>query len=108
MLDSHGRRRSRVLRQHPLHGRARDVNGFANGNQGIQNEKYATPADADIIWELDMMKELGVHPHDRSNGSPLIVGDKLFVEHQQRRGWEPPVRALLGCAEPRLSRPHHG
>ena len=57
-----------------------DANGFANGNQGFQNEKYNTATDADIIWELDMMKALGVEPHNMSNGCPLIVGDRLFVQ----------------------------
>jgi outer membrane protein assembly factor BamB len=56
-----------------------DVNGFANGNQGFQNEKYRDAIDADIIWEYDMMKELNVLPHNMSNGCPLIVGDRLFV-----------------------------
>ena len=56
-----------------------DVNGFVDGNQGIQNEQYHDPTDADIIWEYDMVRELNVFPHAMSNGCPLIVGDKLFV-----------------------------
>ncbi len=55
------------------------MNGFADGNQGFQNEKYQDKTDADIIWEYDMDKELHVFPHNMSNGCPLIVGDKLFV-----------------------------
>ncbi len=57
-----------------------DVNGFADGNQGIQTEKYKTATDADFIWELDMMKELNVFPHNMSTGCPLIIGDLLFVQ----------------------------
>src|SRR5262249_55136763 len=38
------------------------------------------PDDADIIWEYDMRRELKVFPHNMSNGSPLIVGDRLFVQ----------------------------
>ena len=56
-----------------------DVNGFADGNQGIQTEKYKDATDADIIWEYDMRGELGVKPHDVCNCSPLVVGDRIFV-----------------------------
>jgi outer membrane protein assembly factor BamB len=31
------------------------------------------------IWKLDMMKELGVFPHNLACSSPLVVGDLLFV-----------------------------
>ncbi|HEY1186386.1 MAG TPA: PQQ-binding-like beta-propeller repeat protein [Gemmata sp.] len=56
-----------------------DANGFANGNQGIQTEKYRDKTDADIIWEYDMIRELDVFPHCVANGSPLVVGDRIFV-----------------------------
>jgi outer membrane protein assembly factor BamB len=56
-----------------------DVDGLANGNQGITTEKYKTPTDCDIIWELDMIKDYGVFPHNMAAGSPLLVGDILFV-----------------------------
>lgn len=56
-----------------------DVNGLANGNQGIQTEKYKDKTDVDIIWEYDMIKELDVFPHNMSACSPLIVGDTIFV-----------------------------
>ena len=36
-----------------------DIDGFSNGNDGFQNEKYKTQTDADIVWEFDMMKEQG-------------------------------------------------
>jgi outer membrane protein assembly factor BamB len=57
-----------------------DVEGFANGNQGVQDEQYKHPTDADIIWELDMIRKLGVFPHNLATGCPLIVGDRLFVQ----------------------------
>ena len=57
-----------------------DVNGFTDGNQGVQTEKYQDATDADIVWEYDMIRLLGVEPHSISNGSPLIVGDRLFVQ----------------------------
>lgn len=56
-----------------------DVNGFANGNQGFQDEKYKDKTDADIIWEFDMIKDLNVFPHNMTNCAPLIVGDLLFI-----------------------------
>jgi outer membrane protein assembly factor BamB len=56
-----------------------DLNGFANGNDGFQEEKYRDPADGDVIWSFDMMKELKVFPHNMANCSPLIVGDLVFV-----------------------------
>jgi outer membrane protein assembly factor BamB len=56
-----------------------DTEGFANGNQGVQDEQYQDPTDADIIWRLDMMKELGVFPHNLAASSPLIVGDLVFT-----------------------------
>jgi outer membrane protein assembly factor BamB len=56
-----------------------DVEGFANGNQGVQDEQYKDPIDADIIWRLDMIKELGVFPHNLAASSPLVAGDLVFV-----------------------------
>ena len=56
-----------------------DVNGFANGNQGDQTEKYKTATDVDVIWEYDMMRTLDVFPHNMSAGCPLIVGDILYT-----------------------------
>lgn len=56
-----------------------DVNGFADGNQGYDKEKYQTPTDADIIWDYDMIKGLDVFPHNMSACCPLIVGDTIFV-----------------------------
>ncbi len=35
--------------------------------------------DGREIWTYDMCEELGVFPCDASNGSPLIVGDLLYV-----------------------------
>jgi outer membrane protein assembly factor BamB len=56
-----------------------DIDGLANGNQGVQTEKYKDPTDADVIWEYDMMKELNVFPHNLAVCSPLIMGDTLFI-----------------------------
>ena len=56
-----------------------DINGFADGNQGFQNEKYKDATDADIIWEFDMIRELNVFPHNTSYCSPLVVGDRVYA-----------------------------
>jgi outer membrane protein assembly factor BamB len=56
-----------------------DVNGFANGNQGWQGEKYQDSIDADVIWSFDMAKELGVQVHRMPSSSPLVVGDLVYV-----------------------------
>ena len=71
---------------------ALDVNGLADGNQGLQDEgqymahRGTTPlppvdvkkTDADIIWRYDMRKELGVYPHNITSSSILVVGDILY------------------------------
>jgi outer membrane protein assembly factor BamB len=57
-----------------------DINGFHDGkNDGVQDEKYQDKTDADIIWRYDMMTELKVFPHNASHCSPLIVGERIFV-----------------------------
>jgi outer membrane protein assembly factor BamB len=56
-----------------------DANGFADGNHGVRDERYTDPTDGDVIWRLDMMKELGVYPHNMSAGCPLIVADLVFT-----------------------------
>jgi outer membrane protein assembly factor BamB len=57
-----------------------DTEGFHDGkNDGVQDEKYKDKSDADIIWRLDMMEELGVFPHNLAVCSPLVVGDIVYV-----------------------------
>ena len=55
-----------------------DANGFADGNQGVQTEKYKTATDADFIWEYDLIQTQDVFPHNAATGCPLIVGDILY------------------------------
>ncbi len=56
------------------------TDGLAAGkNVGVQDEKYKGPTDADIVWRLDMLKELNVFPHNLSTSSPLVAGDLVFV-----------------------------
>lgn len=57
-----------------------DTEGLMDGkNDGVTDEKYTSKKDADIIWRLDMIKDLNVFPHNLATCSPLIVGDTLFV-----------------------------
>ncbi len=58
-----------------------DTEGFTDGkNDGpLQDEIHKGPTDADIVWKLDMMKELGVFPHNMTSSSPLIWEDLIFV-----------------------------
>ncbi len=76
-----------------------DVNGMANGNDGPfkdegqymagpgKPKEEVGPKDADIIWKYDMMDELGVFPHNASNSSPLIVGDRVYVCTSNGQDW---------------------
>jgi outer membrane protein assembly factor BamB len=59
-----------------------DTEGFLdNENDGpFQDEPLHSPADADVVWKLDMMKDLGVLQHNMANSSPVVSGDLLFVE----------------------------
>ena len=61
---------------------ALDTEGFAdNENDGpTTNETLKGPEDADVVWKLDMMEELGVFPHNMANSSPVIHGDLVFIE----------------------------
>jgi outer membrane protein assembly factor BamB len=58
-----------------------DTEGFTDGkNDGpFQDEAYKGPADADIIWKLDMRKDLGVVQLFMAASSPVIWEDLVFV-----------------------------
>jgi outer membrane protein assembly factor BamB len=60
-----------------------DTQGLRKGkNLGVRDEKYKDSADntdADIVWRLDMMKQLGVFPHNLATSSPLVVANLVFV-----------------------------
>jgi outer membrane protein assembly factor BamB len=60
---------------------ALDTEGFKDGeNDGpYKDEKLTGPENADIVWKLDMMEELGNQPHNMSNSSPVIWGDLIFI-----------------------------
>jgi len=58
-----------------------DINGFLDGkNDGpVKDEKYHDKQDADIIWKLDMIEELGSFPHNLATSSPVGAGDLVFL-----------------------------
>lgn len=58
-----------------------DTEGFRdNENDGpFKDEKLTGPENADIIWKLDLMEELGVFPHNLANASPVSWGNQLFI-----------------------------
>ncbi len=58
-----------------------DLNGFLDGeNDGpYQDEQYQDSQDADFIWVLDMIEDLGVFPHNLATSSPVGSGDLIFV-----------------------------
>lgn len=58
-----------------------DTKGFMDGkNDGVyQDEVDAEEQDADIIWSLDMIEELGVFPHNLATSSPVVFGDMVYL-----------------------------
>jgi outer membrane protein assembly factor BamB len=58
-----------------------DTEGFRDGtNDGPYTDEVDTDEeDADIIWILDMMDELGVFPHNLATSSPLVYGDLVLL-----------------------------
>jgi outer membrane protein assembly factor BamB len=58
-----------------------DTEGFMDGkNDGpFQDEAYKGPTDADVIWKLDMRKELGVVQLFMAASSPVVWENLVFV-----------------------------
>jgi outer membrane protein assembly factor BamB len=58
-----------------------DTEGFMDGknNGPFQDEVYKGPTDADIVWKLDMMKDLGVSQLFMANSSPVIWEDLILL-----------------------------
>ena len=57
-----------------------DIGGLKNGNAGPYTEEVdSTEKDADIIWNYDMIDELGVFPHNLATSSPVIYGDLIYI-----------------------------
>jgi outer membrane protein assembly factor BamB len=58
-----------------------DTKGFRDEeNDGpVTDEKFKGKFDGDIIWRFDMIEEVGAHPHNLANSSPVAHGDLIFV-----------------------------
>jgi outer membrane protein assembly factor BamB len=58
-----------------------DIDGFHDKeNDGpFKNEKLTGMNDADVIWQYDMMEEVGAYPHNLANSSPVIAGNLIYV-----------------------------
>ena len=60
---------------------ALDAQGFRDGeNDGpVTDEKLTGENDADVVWKLDMIEEVGSFPHNLANSSPVSFGDLVYV-----------------------------
>ena len=58
-----------------------DSEGFHDGeNDGpYKDEKFSTSDEADVVWDFDMMKEMGISQHNMCSCSVTDAGDLLFV-----------------------------
>jgi len=58
-----------------------DTEGFLDGeNDGpYKEEKFTDKEEADVIWSLDMMKQLGISQHNMCSCSITATGDILWV-----------------------------
>ncbi|MBK9314970.1 MAG: PQQ-binding-like beta-propeller repeat protein [Acidobacteria bacterium] len=58
-----------------------DLKGFHDDeNDGpIKDEKFTSKKDGDIIWKYDMIEEVGTHPHNLANSSPVLYGDLIYI-----------------------------
>jgi len=61
--------------------RCLDTEGFYDGeNDGpFKDETNENKEEADVVWDFDMMKELGVSQHNMADCSITSAGDVLFV-----------------------------
>lgn len=58
-----------------------DTKGFYDGeNDGpFKDEKFTSKTDGDIVWKFDLIEEVGSHPHNLANSSPVIYGDLIYL-----------------------------
>lgn len=58
-----------------------DLKGFHDDeNDGpFKDEKFTSKKDGDIIWKYDMIEEVGTHPHNLANSSPVMYGDLILI-----------------------------
>jgi outer membrane protein assembly factor BamB len=57
-----------------------DTKGFRDDeNDGFSEEAEKEQEDADVVWSLDMIEDLGVFPHNLATSSPVLYGDNVYV-----------------------------
>jgi outer membrane protein assembly factor BamB len=58
-----------------------DTQGFRDKeNDGpVTDEKLTGETNGDVVWKFDMMEEVGSHPHNLANSSPVAFGDLIYV-----------------------------
>lgn len=56
-----------------------DIEGQRDGDAGPFKDKHAADDDADVVWQYDLIKELGVSPKSMSGCSPTTDGERLYV-----------------------------
>ena len=58
-----------------------DLKGFHDDeNDGpFKDEKFTSKKDGDISWKYDMIEEVGTHPHNLANSSPVLYGDLIYI-----------------------------
>lgn len=68
-----------------------DAKGLADGNDGPYTDearflapdgetpREPGPVDADILWRIDLLAEVGCHRHDSAHASILIRGQHLYL-----------------------------
>jgi outer membrane protein assembly factor BamB len=58
-----------------------DLEGFLDKeNDGpFTDEKLTSPIDGDVVWQLDMMAELGVFPHNLATSSPVVDDKHVYL-----------------------------
>ena len=58
-----------------------DIRGFRDKeNDGpFTGEKLVGQNDPDVIWQFDMLEEVGAYPHNLANSSPVMLGNLIFV-----------------------------
>ncbi len=86
-----------------------DTEGFMDGkNDGpYQDEVHKGPTDADIVWKLDMMKELGVFQHNMASSSPIVWGNLVFLETSNGRDASHEQHSRAECPELHRRRQKH-
>jgi outer membrane protein assembly factor BamB len=59
-----------------------DIQGFRDNNENdgpFKDEKLTGQNDADVIWQFDMLEEVGAYPHNLANSSPVMLGNLIYV-----------------------------